>query len=227
MKKHPSRLWVCSSLPWLFSFLFIQSPCSAEPLLPAPSFEKETITAEEGSVVQVDSQERIVSVTKNGETTEWEYDNDFIKKIQADGRTTTMKTDMRGRIIAIADADGAITRFDYDEFDRWIHETDDTGEKIFEYDGERRLTVFRDKRGERTDYFYDADGRLAEEKNGRGESTKYVYDEAGRLEAKIGPDGKRTTFKRKKIARPPEVRKPQPLSVDSLKKLKVEKIQTH
>ena len=121
-------------------------------------------------------------------------------------RTSAYTFDLAGRVTSETNADGIVTRYEYDERGQLAQKVADytadgiTGKNVattYEYDPDANLL------GERTAvdglvfemlYRYDANGRLAAEVDGQGNATRSVYDLAGQLERTIDPAEHPTTY---------------------------------
>ncbi|WP_141887825.1 RHS repeat-associated core domain-containing protein [Leucobacter komagatae] len=131
----------------------------------------------------------LLSVVAGDRAQTWAYRDGFAVEhtlTDADGVTTTrIKRDPEGRIIEVADGDGA-TAYEYDaaeQLARAVSETD----RAWEYDAAGRL-VREHADAQTTEYEYDLAGQLTKRTAVDGRQTRYEYDGAGRRTRDDGPD---------------------------------------
>jgi RHS repeat-associated protein len=139
---------------------------------------------------EYDKLSRLVAVTDaEGVVTGYEYDplgrltavvQNALPGEPADHETnvrTEYAYDPVGNLTAITDANGHVTRFDYDLLDRLTRETNPLGNVWrYEYDPVGNLTRRVDANGAITDYAYDADDLLTEIAYPDGSAITFAYD---------------------------------------------------
>ena len=101
-------------------------------------------------------------------------------------KNTYYKYDPAGNVIELQDADGNITKYEYDGFNRVRKETITLNgaavERTWSYDGAGNLIRYKDRDGRITDYAYDALGRRTDETSS-GYHAEYKYWEDGNLKS--------------------------------------------
>ena len=135
---------------------------------------------------QYDSADRLSSVTNAmGQTTEYRYDANgrVYRIIGALGNIAAEKTyTPNGQLKDIKDANGNITNYGYDDFDRLSKTLYPDGSfETFTYDAVGNLTQKRTRAGDIITYQYDDLNRLITKSFPGPENTDYVYDLTGRL----------------------------------------------
>jgi RHS repeat-associated protein len=112
------------------------------------------------------------------------------------GQEWTYSYDANGNLLAIIDALGHTSTYQYDERDRLRQSsTTDAGDSEYSYDEEGRLSQVRDSRGVTTTYSYDGLGnKLSEASADRG-TLQYTYENyTGRLATLTNALGRTTSF---------------------------------
>jgi YD repeat-containing protein len=113
-------------------------------------------------------------------------------------------SDVPGRLLALQDAAGNATGWQYVDTNDELESYDVSGRLLsienrsglrhtLSYDGEGRLAVVTDSFGRTLQFSYDAAGHVAS-LNVAGASYSYTYDKAANLTAVTYPDGTRKTF---------------------------------
>jgi RHS repeat-associated protein len=106
------------------------------------------------------------------------------------GGVTRVTYDSRGNISAITDALGGTTRFGYDTVGQLISSTDPLAAvERYEYDAAGNLTRVTDPIGSQLTLTYDAAGNNTEIADAEGRVTRYAYDSLDRLTAITDPLG--------------------------------------
>ena len=122
----------------------------------------------------------------------------------ANGRTTTYSYNHNGRVQTVKDALGNVTAITYSGScgscgqggdDNLLSVTDANGNITrYEYDPRGWLVKEIDPIGRITTYSYNPDGTIAERTDANGRTTTYSYDAAKRLLSRTYHDGTRDTF---------------------------------
>jgi RHS repeat-associated protein len=131
---------------------------------------------------QYDRQDRITrEVDERGNETTYSYD--------ATGRPLSQRDAMGGLVLTsyagpnldkIVNANGGVTRFEYDDAGRRTKEIDANGGAIVnQYNGNNQLAKRIDPTGDALQYDYRADGRVASVTDSLGNKTAYGYDATG------------------------------------------------
>ncbi|CDZ78026.1 Cell wall-associated polypeptide CWBP200 [Legionella massiliensis] len=116
------------------------------------------------------------------------------------GKTTSYLYDDLGRLILRRDSQNHCERFEYDDANQRIIETDAKGlQTIRTYDRGGLLLTTQYLSGTQQaygtiHYRYDSVGRLQEELSADGKATYYFYDSNGQLKAKCEPGGRLSSY---------------------------------
>ncbi len=103
--------------------------------------------------------------------------------------TTSFVYDAKGRLTQTTDAEGNITRTEYNGIDKESAVIDALGRRTeMEYDARGNLVLTRYPDGTTETMVYDAENNLIQETDRLGRVTKMVYDKANRLVETILPD---------------------------------------
>ncbi len=145
----------------------------------------ETVTRPGGATTQYvyDAQGNVVSIlSPEGQQTTMTYSAaGHVLTSTQDGATMTMTVNANGQVLTREDAQGARTRYEYD----------DDGNRTLEVDAEQRSTVFE----------YDSLSRVVATTNALGQVARSEYDAEGRVIARIGPRGFRSEMEYDAIGR--------------------------
>lgn len=131
-----------------------------------------------------DAQDRIQSVVKNDEVTEYEYDRmgRLCSIIDPNGSKESLTYNENGLLTSFTDKLGRITHWHYEGLSQVICRINPDGSKFYyEYDGERNLTALINENGDRYELDYDGNERLIKEIGFDGRVQEYQYDSAGDL----------------------------------------------
>jgi len=121
------------------------------------------------------------------------------------GHTTVWAYDVAGNVIRSTDAEGRVTRFEYDAMNRLTKVIDVTnvdtdppcgiaGVTCYEYDLRGNLTRVTDARGSVTPFEYDALDRLTATIDPLGRRETFTYDGNGNLATTVTRKGEMLTF---------------------------------
>jgi RHS repeat-associated protein len=118
-------------------------------------------TMKDGTVYTFNAQNQIEKMRdRNGNETQYLYQNDRISKIIDPVGLETTFTYINDRVTTITDPAGRSTQFEYDAAGNLIQITDPDGTKrTWEYDDNHHMTAEVDKRGNREETSYDFAGR--------------------------------------------------------------------
>lgn len=112
------------------------------------------------------------------------------RRIEPDGSEQTWVYDGEGNCLSHTDAMGAISRFEYTDFDLLAARTEPGGVRYeFDHDSNLRLTQVTNPQGLAWSYSYDAAGRLTAETDFDGRTLTYAHDRAGRLTTRTNGAG--------------------------------------
>ena len=144
----------------------------------------ETVFDERGRAVEVRAPDGGVT------TLEWHPDLHVpVAFIDPLGRTTSLRYDPVGNLVAEIDPAGSETRYFYDPRGQIaIAINANGGVSRSDYNEQGQLTRHTDCSGYVTQYAYDRNGWIVTETNALGEPTRFVYDPAGRLIRQTLPD---------------------------------------
>jgi RHS repeat-associated protein len=140
---------------------------------------------------------QIVSVTDPlSKTTELTYEGGDLVRVETPlGNATTYFTDPVGRRVAVVDAKGATTRFEYTAHDQVTKVIDPLGEEtVFTYDGNGNLLTLTDARGKTTTWTYDNMDRVATRTDPLTRDESFTYDLNGNLVTWTDRKGQVTTY---------------------------------
>ncbi|HEY0585751.1 MAG TPA: RHS repeat-associated core domain-containing protein [Pseudoduganella sp.] len=113
---------------------------------------------------------------------EWSRDGMLLADIDADGAESRYGYDNAGNLVSLTDAQQNVTRIEYDTHNQPVSVTDPLGHTTrTSYDSAGRISERTDALGRRTAYAYDAQGRLALVTDARGGTKRLSYDTAGCL----------------------------------------------
>jgi fibro-slime domain-containing protein/RHS repeat-associated protein len=103
------------------------------------------------------------------------------------GHVTLQEYDDLGRLVAVTDGEGNVTRYAYKGTNRTTV-TDMLGNVTrYEYDAFNRQTAIIDAEGGTTRFTYDANGNLKTLADPVGNVTRFVYDKANRMIEEVDP----------------------------------------
>ncbi|MFT3951682.1 MAG: RHS repeat-associated core domain-containing protein [Oscillospiraceae bacterium] len=125
----------------------------------------------------------VIKVTSNGY-----YD--------ASGKGVVFTRDSAGRITAITEPDGSVTKYAYDAQDNLVKVTNPAGNTVqFIYDNNHNIISIIDARGiEAARNEYDENGRLVATVDSDGNRMKFDYDVEGRSQVVTDKLGKKTIY---------------------------------
>lgn len=127
----------------------------------------------------------------------FDYEYDAMGRLVAkdDPYETSWTYDIRDRVVAVTDAQGNTTSYEYDGEGRLTKETLPSGrETTWTYDAAGRLASATDGLGNTSHYDYDPAGRLTSITLPRGGQYTYSYDAVGRLQTETDPLGEVTSY---------------------------------
>ncbi|MFH9198799.1 putative T7SS-secreted protein [Streptomyces anulatus] len=111
------------------------------------------------------------------------------------GHTKQYVVDERAQVVAEIDAKGAVTRFEYDRYNRQLSATDAMGNvSRSAYDDQGRLTRVVRPDGREVTAEYNALGRAVRIKNADGTVTRQSFDDRGNRTSVTDASGAKTTF---------------------------------
>jgi RHS repeat-associated protein len=128
----------------------------------------------------------------------YEYDGagNLISHTDANGQITRTEYNAANLPTCIIDAMGHSTRLEYDTAGRVTRHTDALNQTTqYEYDAQGRLIAVIDAKGGRSQLGYDAAGNLQSHTDCSGFVTRYEYDANGNLTAQINAIGQATTYR--------------------------------
>ncbi|MFC4161935.1 RHS repeat-associated core domain-containing protein [Chitinimonas lacunae] len=132
-----------------------------------------------------------------------------IAVVDAEGNTTEFDYDARGNLAFVRDAAGAVTRYESNAQGLPERIIDPRGGVTqLAWDAEGRPLVHRDCSGQITRYDYDSVGQLAAVTNALGQVTRYQHDRMGRLHRVQYPDGAQEKLSYDLLGRLTEYRDP-------------------
>ncbi|MCH5280115.1 MAG: PKD domain-containing protein, partial [Lachnospiraceae bacterium] len=149
----------------------------------------------EGNIVETNTYDSLGQVARTedalGNVTTYTYDR-MGKVTEAIGylgtdrqEKTDYSYDADGRILAVTDNAGNITRAAYDGRGNVLSVTDAMGGTTsYSYDSMNRVTQVINAISAKETYTYNARGLLAEAKDNAGNTTEYIYDDIGRITRK-------------------------------------------
>jgi YD repeat-containing protein len=126
-----------------------------------------------------------------GGTRNWEYSGGTVTETSAEGRTSTTKLDVYGRVTKqTLDSSVAALEYSYDEHGRPKTMKQGAESVTFTYDAHHRLATETDAGNNVTTYIYDDADRVAEKRLPGGRTYRYAWDDNGNLESMTTPRGK-------------------------------------
>lgn len=127
-----------------------------------------------------------------------------LSQTDANGNTTTYEYNYKGQLTKTTDALGNVTTYAYSGSgcascgggtDKLVALSDANGNSTgYQYDSLGKLASETDPLGNITSYSYDAKGNLTGKTDGNGNTIRYTYDGNGRLLKKSYPDGTEETY---------------------------------
>jgi RHS repeat-associated protein len=138
---------------------------------------------------------------ERGKTYTYEYDptcgcaDRLVKTTDPAGKTFSYTYDDAGRRASFVDANGRVTRYEYDARDNVVKVTHADGSFVaYTYDGAgRRLTV-TDEEGRVTRHAYDEAGNLLSVTDAKGQTSQYAYDPQDNLLSTTDALGRTTRY---------------------------------
>ncbi len=157
---------------------------------------------------QRDALGRLVAITDpTGKTVYYSYDpaGRVVQVTYPDGSTEQFAYNCCA-LTQKVDANGNLTRYEYDLMGRLVKEIDPLGrEKRYEYDGAGRKVAEIDAKGRITRYDYDREGRLVQITFPDGTTERYEYDAVGNRIALIEANGTKRLYRYNALNRLMEV----------------------
>ena len=134
--------------------------------------------------------------TPAGRTVHARYDAaERLSEVAAVELTASVQRDAEGRIVAVADALGALTTHSYDPAGRLVETVAPSGARTtFAWTPGGRLAAVTGPTGDRTELSYDTAGRLVRVQRPDGSVEELVHDAAGRLVTQSGTGTTTATY---------------------------------
>ena len=138
---------------------------------------------------------QVTSIEHHDGTEYFEFeDGRLVAETARNGRTVRYEYDERGNITRIIGADGAYTRFTFNEnnlpirIDR-VNPDGVMTTRLYEYDARGNVISHTDENGNVRTFTFDAYNRPITSTDNYGNTTEFRYDQYGRLTTIVTPDG--------------------------------------
>ncbi|MEV7179370.1 DUF6531 domain-containing protein [Kitasatospora sp. NPDC093679] len=140
---------------------------------------------------EYDTELQLLSVTSNGATWRYRYDEagHLVEESDFNGRSMTYRLDGADQLLEIVDPGGRVTAFTYDGAGQMVERRNHDGSVTgLDFNEHGHLTRITSSRGSTVEYTHDTVGRvLSESVDGR--VTTYTYDLLGRRTSRTTPTG--------------------------------------
>lgn len=165
-----------------------------------------TVTREVNGVQQqttytYDALERLTMVSTDDEQITFSYQDNPARHVVdvtvqfGESLTWVLSYDILGNLRAWRNADGATTRYQYDQLGRLMDVTVDSQPVAsYSYNELSQVSLIRNESQQSYRYVYDERGLLTTERDFEGVATVYTYDPFGNLSTVTDAQGNRTTY---------------------------------
>ena len=154
------------------------------------------ITTASGPAYETDERGLVTRISDSGRVATLTYDHaGRLASIESDQKRQSYTYDVHGRVIAVTENDGLVTRIAYNRLDLPAEiVTSDGASMTLDYNAHGMLLKALQSSGEQQEWEYDDRGRVIRRRRVPGIEEKYLYDEHGRLVGVTQSDGNQTRY---------------------------------